>query len=70
MATNEKDKVLEIFHEILNEGKGMISEFLAQQITMVVIERIMIEYGREFEADEKYWNKVKAEAKKLFHHKT
>lgn len=56
MKPDEKAK--EIFSRFLNEGKGLISDFLARQCALICVDEILKSGGSEYQHDEVYWHEV------------
>jgi hypothetical protein len=54
-----KQEAFELFSEMLNAGKGLISSFLAQQCAIITVNKLYYVTGDE------YWIKVRDEIKKI-----
>jgi hypothetical protein len=67
---SSKSAALEIYSSYLNAGKGLISEYLAKQLSLIHVEALIEEHTWKNplswnESRLKYWTGVKNEINKL-----
>ena len=65
-----KTKAEEIYFSYLNVGKGLISDFLAKQCALILVEELIQEHDWKNPISwnvsrKKYWEQVKSEIQKL-----
>lgn len=70
-ALDPKAKAKEIYFSYLNAGKGMTSDYLAQQSSHLHVNGIIeeLDYNGIFHRTKTYWNEVIKEFKIMFNEK-
>ena len=63
-----KEKAIEIYHQMLNAGKGYTSDYLAGQCAYIAVQTV-IDATPEIINVREYWNEVKKELYKHLNYK-